>query len=339
MTGEPVQTEHQTAAEPSPGVRALLRRRWLRAIAISAALLSLAIVVAGEVFARYWLRLGDPPLFMPDPDMRYVMVPGKTYRRLGNTISYNQFSMRGTPDFAERKSNAGEFRVFVLGDSVINGGPFTDDEILATRLLRKSLADELGRPVLVMNASAGSWGPPQEAAYLKKHGLFDADVLVVVLNHEDAFDDGAPRPLGPEQPTSRPLLALQEVVFRYLPAAIDYYVLGGKDAPPPKQEFARVEDASLRGVRDIVNLARSRNVKVCGVLYFSRGEIESGIKPGLAALRQQFRELSVPVVESQQPFREALRNDQHPFRDDIHPSPSGQVALLNVLKAAVQSAR
>lgn len=339
MIGEPPQIEHQSADGHAPGAFAALRRRWLRVVGITAAVALAGLLVAAELFARYSLRLGDPPLFMPDAEMRYVMVPSRTYKRLGNVISYNRYSMRGTPDFPEKKSAPNEFRVFVLGDSVINGGPFTDDDILATRLLQRSLGEELNRPVLVMNASAGSWGPPQEAAYLKRHGLFDADVLVLVLNHEDAFDDGQPRPLGPEQPTTRPVLALQEVLFRYLPSAINYYVLGGKNAPPPKQEFTRVEDASLRGVRDIVAVARAANVKVVGVLYYSRPELTEGIKPGLAALRQQFRELGVPVVESASPFRDAIRNDQTPFRDDIHPSPPGQLALLNVLRAAVTAVR
>jgi hypothetical protein len=333
-------SDHQGSASREHAPRQSLARRLFRWFAWTSLTLALLGAIAAELIARYHFQLGNPPLFQPDPQMRYIMAPSATYQRLGNTITYNRFSMRGTRDFDPDTPKApDELRVLVIGDSVINGGPFTDDKFLATRLLEEHLSTARRAPALVMNASAGSWGPPQELAYLNRFGLFGADVLVIVLNHEDAFDDGLPRPLGSEQPTRRPLLALQEVIFRYGPIAWNYWVMGGRHAEPPKQEFTKVEEASLRGVRDMINLARARNARVVGVLHYSRGEINDGIKPGLVALRQQFRELNVPIVETAGPFREALRRDEFPFRDDIHPSPRGQFALVEVLKAAVEAAR
>jgi hypothetical protein len=335
MTGAPLQSEPQS---PIPAVPRA-RRRWLRWIGFTLSLFALTGFIGAEVFARRWLQLGDPPLFQPDPDMRYLMVPSRTYARLGNSISYNRFSMRGTPDFPADRTDPNELRVFVLGDSVVNGGSFTDDRILATKLLQDQLRDDLKKPVLVMNASAGSWGPPQELAYLKRFGLFGADVLVVVLNLEDAFDDAKPRPLSSEQPTRSPVLALEEVLLRYGPSAWNYYVMGGKSAPPPPMEFSTVQEASLQALREIVALGRLKGARVVGVLHYSRTELADGIKPGLAALRQQFRELNVPVVETATAFREADRRGDAPYRDEIHPSPRGQMALLQVLRAAVDSAR
>lgn len=323
-----------TAAPAKP------RRRWLRWLAWSSLVTVIALLIAGELVARFVLGLGDPPLFKPDNDMRYVMVPDRTYRRLFKTISYNHHSMRGTPDFPAQKSSPDELRVFCLGDSVINGGPFTDDAVLATKLLADQLRQSrAGKPALVMNASAGSWGPIQELAYVRRFGLFEADILVMVFNHEDALDDGKPRAMTAEQPTSSPVLALQEVFFRYLPLAWNWYVMGQRNAEPPPASAAPVQDASLQAIRDLVALARSKNTRVAAVLHASRTELDSGLKPGLTAIRGQLRELGVPIVETAPVFRDALRRGDGPYRDDIHPSPQGQLPLLQVLRSAVDIAK
>jgi len=43
----------------------------------------------------------------------------------------------------------------------------------------------LGRPVVVGNASAKSWGPPNELAYLQHFGTLDADVVILELSSHD----------------------------------------------------------------------------------------------------------------------------------------------------------
>ena len=133
-----------------------------------------------EAYARVVLGLGDPPLWMADPEIEYLPQPAKSYLRFGKRISYNAYSMRSR-DFPRTKVNPDELRVLVVGDSVINGGAQTDQQALATTLLENKLAESLDRPVLVANIAAGSWGPPNILAYLRRFGLFDADVVVIVL--------------------------------------------------------------------------------------------------------------------------------------------------------------
>src|SRR5437870_452589 len=99
---------------------------------IAGSLLILLLILAGlELFCRFYLGLGDPPLMRADPEIEYLFVGPRTYHRFGNIISYNRFSMRSR-EFDARRKDPRELRVIVAGDSVINGGAPTDQKDLAT---------------------------------------------------------------------------------------------------------------------------------------------------------------------------------------------------------------
>ena len=69
-------------------------------------------------------------------------------------------------DFPPVKTEPGELRVLVVGDSIIHGGNAVDQGELATSLLERMAAEALARPVTVGNIAARSWGPPNCLAYL-----------------------------------------------------------------------------------------------------------------------------------------------------------------------------
>ena len=98
---------------------------------------ALLVAVAGaELFCRLYLGLGDPPISISDEEIDYIFAPNQDCSRFGNTVIYNNLSMRCAfdLDIADKAS-----RVFVVGDSVINGGVLTDQSNLA-RPYRQGLA-------------------------------------------------------------------------------------------------------------------------------------------------------------------------------------------------------
>ncbi|PQV64995.1 hypothetical protein B1R32_1021 [Abditibacterium utsteinense] len=135
-------------------------------------------LIAGEVVARTKLGLGDPPIYVADPQIEYMIKPG-VYHRFGNLVSFNRYSMRAD-EFPQHKVDKRELRVMVIGDSIVYGGAQLDQSQIAVSLLEKDLTAKLHRPVTVGNISAGSWGPPNQLAYVKRFGLFDADAVVIV---------------------------------------------------------------------------------------------------------------------------------------------------------------
>src|SRR5262245_27047598 len=78
------------------------KRRYRRLLAWAGVLFLLALVAA-ELFARFYLHLGDPPLYMADKEIEYLMVPSRTYHRFNAVSHYNRWSMR-CDDFQEKKS-------------------------------------------------------------------------------------------------------------------------------------------------------------------------------------------------------------------------------------------
>src|SRR5580658_4659029 len=78
-------------------------------------------LISAEVVCRYAIGLGDPPLYVADSKMEYLLQPSKTYFRFHKRFAVNRYGMRAD-DFPPQKSNPSEFRVLVIGDSVIYGG-------------------------------------------------------------------------------------------------------------------------------------------------------------------------------------------------------------------------
>ena len=189
-----------------------------------------AILIGLELFARYYLGLGDPVLYRTDPEMEYLQWPSRTYQRLGHRISYNRHSMRAE-EFAAEKLDQRELRVIVVGDSIVNAGSRLDQSEIATELLRHDLERRLDRPAVVGNIASNSWGPPNQAAYLRRFGLFDADVVIFVMNSGDLMDVPTFEPLRPDFPQRKPIIALEEVARVWLPQLVNRFT-GHAPLPP-----------------------------------------------------------------------------------------------------------
>lgn len=273
-------------------------------------LILVALLVACEFVARLYFGLGDPPLTVRDPEVEYFFKPGE-YHRFGNTIFYNEYSMRSPPPPSRSERGRGGLTILVLGDSVVNGGSLTDQQDLATEILAGRLPDNSW----VGNASAGSWGPANIAAYVRKHGTFSADLIIVVLNSEDLND--VPQfkdELGPNFPQTAPATALQEVWERYLPRYLPFLV--GAEGRPGARIQGPNEGADH--VLDLVNLLAATRTRVQFVLHPGRSELSSGPNEMGRALRRLLQQQGVSYIEAG-PYLEA-RN----YRDGIHINAEGQ---------------
>ena len=287
-----------------------------------------------EVYARVVLGLGNPPLWMADPEIEYLPQPAKSYRRFGNRISYNAYSMRSR-DFPRNKVNPDELRVLVVGDSVINGGAQTDQQALATTLLENKLAESLDRPVLVANIAAGSWGPPNILAYLRRFGLFDADVVVIVLNSPDYADAPTFEPLGPKKPQRKPVLALQELHGKYLPRYFKKNLGLRRKRQPPTPEAI---DTCLSAVRELIRMTRQAGVTVLLAQHLKRSELATEPEIGHRKIAAVAQEAGIEPIQLGPEFAKALRDGPDPYLADIHPNEHGQRIIAEVLFDPIREA-
>ena len=286
---------------------------------------TLLLLGAGELVLRFVVGLGDPPLYQLDSSIEYLMAPG-SYQRFGNTVFINSVHMRSAESAVSRLC-PNERRVMVIGDSVVNGGSLTDQADLATELM-PLIAVQRGwkSPLCVCNVSAGSWGPQNLLAFVSRFGTFDCEDVVIVLNSADMYDVPTFAALGPEQPTVRPVLAIQELFENY-----GQRWLRGAAA----QTSLLVTDSAVSSLRELVALLAASGSR-CRILFHpTRYELSTGFEQ----FRQEAAAMNVPWCSTAERFRDAQGRGQDPYRDDIHPSTIGQAALAEAIIDCLEVSR
>lgn len=287
-----------------------------------------AILGIVELGARYGLGLGDPPLSIPDAEIDYLFAPNQDCNRFGNRIIYNNLSMRCDFDVDE---NCRTSRVYVVGDSVINGGVLTDHAALATTLLQRDLPN-----VQVCNISAGSWGPGNYAAYFRRHTGLRGGTLIVEVNSHDLWEDDPKESRGRNVgedvsfPDRKPWCALWDGFNRYFIPRIRGWMglqqintkvdvpQWGRDANDPVARWNLSELDWLFGEpfdRKILLIHRTRQ----------ETQNADGISSGEARFRQWTREkgISCRLLEL-----DAARD----YRDTIHLNEEGQGKLYRLFR-------
>ena len=326
----------------TPSSRPTVRKRPIPVLVFFAIGL-VVLLIGAKLGARYVLGLGDPPLSVADSQIEYMFAPSRTYRRFGNMVAYNQYSMR-SDEFPGHKTVPGERRVLVLGDSVVNGGAQTDQSQLATSLLQAKLRNELNSTVYVGNVSAGSWGPPNELAYMRRFGLFDADVIVIEVSSHDADDMPTfEQTVGvdPDFPDLTPMFALQEAVTRYLPR----YLRTAAVAPSPGESAGPSSNPTtpparaVPAFRDMIELARASGARVVVVIHRTRSECDGGpFEPGHAELVAASKDLGIEPIDLGPAFTASLKAGAIPYRDAVHPNATGQQLIYQALLPSVKDA-
>jgi lysophospholipase L1-like esterase len=305
------------------------------ALALGAGLFA---IVLGEILCRAVLGLGDPPLMVEDPKIEYLYAPSRSYHRFGKITQINSHHMR-SEDFPATKSSPAEKRVLFLGDSIINGGSQTDQSELATTLLASRLSRELGAPVVVGNASAGSWGPENLLEYVRKFGIFDADVVVIVVSTHDSADVPThERVVGvrPEFPDKAPYLAIQELFTRYL---IPRVTASAGDPMPtghayPQQDVARATES----FRQLLQELAKYGVKVIVTQHPEQVELFGKAGDGKKLLESIAREEGAEVIDLFPAYESSVRAGERPYRDAIHPAALGQRLMADELFAPILQA-
>ncbi len=175
------------------------------------------LLAAMELGLRSLFGFGNPLIYVKDEQIGYLLAPNQRTKRFGNRIEINQYSMRSAT--IQKLPSPSTLRILLLGDSIANGGWWTDQEKTISSLLMNSLGSSSHtQQIEVLNASANSWSPRNELAYLQKFGTFNAKVLILLINTDDLFGTAPTSlPVGRDlnYPDHRPPLAIVEVLQRY----------------------------------------------------------------------------------------------------------------------------
>ena len=216
----------------------------------------LTSVACIEFYMRSYWGFCDTILMRVDNDYEYIAQPNQDRFRFRHKIFYNEYSMRSKP-----LSTSDSIRILGFGDSVINGGTQTDNDSLATSLIENHLCNQLGISIRCLNISAGSWGPDNCFAYLKKHGNFGADIIFLVISSHDAYDNMDFEKIVGEHvsfPTHQYSLAIAELFDQYLIPWLKGIIKygGGKNEDDPISK----EDVFNSGIINFFDYSVEHNI-------------------------------------------------------------------------------
>lgn len=284
--------------------------------------------VALEVGLRHFLGLGNMLLYDNDPGYEYLPKPNQDTRRFGHRVVTNEFSMRSLPI-----ASSDTCIVLGFGDSVINGGAPTDQDSLATSIVEENFRKVGNTAFRFLNVSAGSWGPDNCAAYVKKFGSFDAKMIILFVSSHDAHDNMTFQPVvGVEAsyPDKQFPLATIELVDRYLwprfmglfdgqPVGENLMInKGGADFNPGFQFFK--EYCEQNGIPLIVCLHAEQ-------FEVNQGKFSSEGEEVLEFCRQN----NIKVIKGLD-IGESIED----YRDNIHLNERGQKRWVKALSMAIE---
>lgn len=295
-------------------------------IGIAIALFSIALILL-ELTLRILFGFGDPLLYLGDAEIGYLLAPNQSVKRFGNRIEINEYSMR-SPKFTPKPSTK---RVLMIGDSIINGGWWTDQKDTVSELIARS-----NNHLEVLNASANSWSPRNELAYLKRFGTFHADVIVLVINTDDLF--GTPPTalrVGRDRnyPDRKPPSAIWEVLDRYL-----------LPAPKLPAELKQIQSEggdrvgiNLDAIRQIRNIANQNSAKFVLTLTPLLRELTTGSRDYEITARQRLTEMTQTEQIQFLDFLSIFQSSdpQTLYRDHIHLSSTGNQILSERIAQAI----
>jgi lysophospholipase L1-like esterase len=292
------------------------------------------LFVAIEVGMRLVLGLGDRAIYIPDEEIGYLLAPNQNVRRFGNRIIVNHYSMRSEPIQAKRPDST--LRIFLLGDSIANGAGWTDQKKTISSLIEQKLRlmpTSSLQNLEVLNASANSWGPRNQLAYLKRFGTFEAQIIILLLNTDDLFSARPTSlPVGRDRnyPNRKPNSAFGELFERFF------------TPPQPIPELAKVYGE--KGDRVAVNLEAIEAIRAIAIE--NKAQFLLAITPLLrevdgtepreyeqkARLRLQMltEAQDIPYID----FLPLFKQVKHPkslYRDRIHLTPDGDRLVSQIL--------
>ncbi len=289
------------------------------------------IFLAGEIFLRSYFGFCDAVLIREDPDYEYIAQPTQHRVRFGNHILYNKESMRSN----EVDNTA--VKVLIFGDSVVNGGTLTDQDSLATTILSDTLSKYYDKKIQFLNISAGSWGPDNGYAYLKKHGDFGAKFIFLFVNSHDAYDNmNFEKIVGVNEsfPNKQYTSAWYELIARYLLPKLGW-VNNGASVNRDNLGINKKQKGSQfnSGFESFLSYCRIRSIPLAIYLHADNKELKVGRynEQGQEIIR--FAEKNhLPIIKD---LGEGLEHAY--FRDDIHLNNQGQKLICkNILRFFIE---
>ena len=295
-----------------------MRRKHKKILLWAAA--AVAAAVALEVALRLLLGLGEMPLYEPSQEWGLFHKPNQSGVRFGHHYYYNAYGMRcGEVDYFRP-------RLLGLGDSVLEGGIQIDQDSLATSIFSR----ETG--VQMLNISASGWSARCAAAFLERHGLFDAQGAVYFATSSRAHGTrGLEESVGtPDLPDSQYPCAIAELACRYAYPRLISPILEWIRAPKPAETEPDSQPQRLDpGFDKLKQMCDSASIPLVVYLHATRHETDRN------EYYNEGKEIIAWCQKNGVPLIKSLDYGFTPgdFRDGTHMTNSGMRRTASILAA------
>ncbi|MEM1255549.1 MAG: SGNH/GDSL hydrolase family protein [Cyanobacteria bacterium P01_H01_bin.21] len=298
------------------------------------------MLIGVEITLRQSLGLGSPALLLADRQTGYRFKPNQKIFRFGKRIEYNQYSQRSEPttEFKPTKT----LRILMVGDSVLNGGNPTDQADILTEKLERQMDTAETRAVEVLNASAGSWGIGNQVGYLEKFGFFDSDVTVLQIGSHDLVQPTSTSEVVGQSshPNKKPLLATQELIFRYLWSRAIQNLKPKKTPEKMAAEIPETQDSERQFYENMTILSDAKSdidvqqIPVFVLFTPSRQDLIPDLSEPQhkTDFLETLRKLEIPVIDVHQAWSKLPKETVNSyFRDKVHLNPIGNEAVAKLI--------
>lgn len=282
-------------------------------------------LVGTEFFLRSYFGFCHTVLFQHDPDLEYIQQSNQDVLRFRKRSKYNAYSMRN--DELEDDS----VKILGFGDSVLNGGVSTEQDSLATNLLSNELTKIYNKKTQFLNIAAGSWGPDNCYAYLKKYGDFGAKSLVLFVSSHDAYDNrDFKKTVGVHKsyPDKQESFAFYELFGRYVFPRILKLIKLPTNNEDDLLINKKIEKSTFNsGFKDFYNYTKQNRIKYVIYLHADTQELKEG------KYNEQGEEIIQFAKDNNVLLIKDLDNDLKEifFRDGIHLNEKGQKNMYKTI--------
>ncbi len=292
-------------------------------------LIAVFIIFLVEIFLRSYYGFCDTVLIREDKEYEYIAEPNQDRFRFRNHVTYNSFSMRSP------QVDSSATIILGFGDSILNGGTQTDQDSLATNILTKVLTQQFQTKIQFLNISAGSWGPDNCFAYLKKHGNFGAKKIVLFVSSHDAYDNMSFNKVvdvHESYPSKQYFSAIYEAIDRYIIPRIVKPKKNISDAEKLAINKRQKDSHFNTGFASFLNYCKTNKIPFSIYLHADKQELKAG------DYNDQGKDIIKFATDHNVPIVLDLKNglSASDFRDNIHINSQGQRRMANLIQHYVK---
>lgn len=311
------------------------KSRTVNLIFLSLIILGLLIILT-EIMLRIIWDLGNPLLYVADDQIGYLIAPNQKTRRSGNLIQINKYSMRSKSIKPIKDEQT--LRILLIGDSIANGGWWTDQNKTISALLEQQLSKNISNftQVEVLNASANSWNPRNELAYLKKFGTFDSQIIIILINTDDFYGQKPSSFVVGNHPSyldQKVFFALQELWYK------NQLKNRSKSNPNKAQKETNLVDKNLNAITAINNIAQEKQLQFILAITPLKSETippygKTFQKRARTKLEELTKNQNIEYIDFLPIFQEQ-ENPETLYHDHIHLNDQGTKLVSQILEEKI----